>query len=309
MSVVVLTVLALGGCDGDAFGVTWVRHDRYLVVDGGRHVGILLVTGGEVELAAGSRTDGPILLLGGSLAIDGAVASDVLAPGGQLRLGAGARLNGDLGVAGENAPGGVFEAHPDARVAGETTVGLGALPSAVNAGRWHGWGRVLVQALAVAALAAGWARLAPGRLAVVGDAAAGHPAVSASLGALVFVIGLVAVVVMAFTIVLIPLGLVVLALGGVAVAAGWAALGDALLRRWIARAPAGGPLRSWFSTRPAVLAAAGGFAVALGLAIVERLPWVGGALALAVAVTALGAVALTGFGGRRFVPAAAGERA
>lgn len=296
-------LLALGGCEGDALGVTWVRDGRLEVVDGARQPGVLLVTGGDVELAAGSRADGPILLLGGSLAIDGEVGSDVLAPAGRLRLGPGARLAGDLGVGTEpGAPGPALDLHPDAVVAGELRIGLGALPSAVDAGRWGGGGRVLLQALAVALLGAAWARWGRRRLAAMADAAGTHAVVSASLGALTLAIGLVAVVVMAFTIVLIPAALASLALGGFAVASGWAALGYALLGRWSERTAPAGRLRAWLAARPVARAAAGGLGVALLLGVVERLPWVGGALALAVAVTALGAVALTGFGGRRYEP-------
>lgn len=285
-----LLALLLVGCDDALLGVTWVRGDRHVVVDGGRVAGALLVTGGEVLLAPGSRTDGPVLLLGGDLTIDALVMGDVLAPGGALRLGPMAVVRGDLGAGAE------FERHPDALVAGEVTVGLG-LPSGAVERRGGGWWRVVLQALATAALAAAWARWAPRRLGAMADAATRHVPVAASLGVLVFLLGTIAAVIMAFTIVLIPATLLLLVLGVVAVGTGWGAVGFA-----VARALARGPLASW-ADRPVWLAAFGGFDVALILGLVERVPWIGGGVALAVSVTALGAVALTGVGGRPFVHA------
>lgn len=286
----VLVALLLAGCDDALLGITWVRSDHHVVVDGARQAGALLITGGEVLLAPGSRTDGPVLLLGGGLTIDGLVMGDVLAPGGELRLGPWAAIQGDLGA------GAAFERHPDALVEGEVTLGLG-LPAGATRPRGGGGWRVLLQALATAALAAAWARWAPRRLGVMADAAGRHFPVAASLGVLVFLVGSIAAVIMAFTIVLIPATLLVLALGVVAVGTGWAAVGFA-----IARALAGGPLAAW-AERPVWLAAFGGFDVALALGIIERVPWVGGSLALLVSLAAMGAVALTGVGGRPFVHA------
>ncbi|MBW6457364.1 MAG: hypothetical protein K0A98_15895, partial [Trueperaceae bacterium] len=93
-----LLAVLLAGCDDALLGVAWVRADRHVVVDGARQAGALLITGGEVLLAPGSRTDGPVLLLGGQLTIDGLVMGDVLAPGGELRLGPWAVVRGDLGA-------------------------------------------------------------------------------------------------------------------------------------------------------------------------------------------------------------------
>jgi hypothetical protein len=295
--VALATAALLAGCAGvagapgtGAVGITWVRGDTYLVLDGARQVGALVVTGGDVRLSPGSRTDGPVLLLGGTLAIDGLVTGDVLAPGGDLVLGPFAAIHGELGV------GGGFVRHADALVTGEVTTGI-ALPADLTTGRDGGWWRVLWQALVTAAWAVAWARWSPRRLRVVGEAAIRHAPVALSLGALVFVIGLVAAIVMAFTIVLIPASLLLLGVGVLAVGTGVASLGQAL-----ADALARGPLRRW-SAHTVGPTAAGAFAVALLLGLLERVPWVGGAAALAVGATVLGAVALTGLGGRPFVHA------
>lgn len=292
---VALAALLLAGCADDVLGITWVRQERLVVVDGARLGGVLLITGGEVLLAPGSRADGPVLLLGGTLTVDGLVAGDVLAPGGDLTLGPWAIVRGNL------AAGGDFERHPEALIAGDVTIGAG-WPAAADARRGGGWWRVALQALATGAWAAAWARWVPRRMERMADALRWrHLPVSVSLGFLVFVVAVVAAVVMAFTIVLIPASLLLLLLGAVAVGTGWAALGAAL-----AGAAARGPL-PWLRERPVWAAAIGAFDVALVLGLVERVPVVGGSVALAVSVAALGAVALTGFGARRFEPALVGE--
>ncbi len=292
-----LLVASLAGCDGDVVGATWVRDGEFLVVDGAYLRGALVVTGGRAVLAPGSRTEGPVLLSGGTLTVDGLVDGEILAPGGVLSLGPWAVLRGDLGV------GGAFERHPDAVVEGATTTGLGLPASVVDGGGAGagGWPRLLVQALLTALWAAAWARVAPRRLRAIGAATTRHAAVALALGALVFVVGLVLAVLMAFTIVLIPASLLLLAAGLLAVGTGWGALGfvvaEAIDRR------RRGPAVVVSPSRRALVAAVGGLGVGTALGLVERLPVAGGAVALLVSVAVLGAVALTGFGGRAFVRA------
>jgi hypothetical protein len=272
-----------------------VHDGSYVVVDGGRQLGALVVTGGDVRLAPGSRTDGPVLLLGGTLTIDGLVTGDVLAPSGDLVLGPFAALRGALGV------GGGFERHPDALVVGEITTGIG-LPADVAAGGTGGAWRVLVQALAAALWAAAWARWAPRRLRTMGGRPPATPRGAGAGGARVRDR---------------PgrgrdHGVHDRADPGQPAAArrrssrGGHRLGGPGPRRSPSRLERG-PLRGHGHT--VRLAAVGGFAVALALGAIERVPWVGGAVALGVGVTALGAVALTGLGGRPFVHAAEAELA
>ncbi len=300
VALAVVLVASLAGCEGDVVGATWVRDGEFRVVDGAYLRGALVVTGGHAILAPGSRTDGPVLLSGGALTVDGLVDGDVLAPGGVLDLGPWAVVRGDVGV------GGSFERHPDAVVEGELTTGLG-LPNAVTAGGAGGAGgagRLLAQALLTALWAAAWGRLAPRRLRAIGAANTRHAVVALALGALVFVVGLVLAVLMAFTIVLIPASLLLLAAGLVGVGTGWGALGFAIAEAVARRQRPAGALPP--PSRTTLWAAGGGLAVGLALGLIERLPVAGGTVALLVSVTALGAVALTGFGQRPFVPADGG---
>ncbi|MDF1523579.1 MAG: hypothetical protein P1P87_12300, partial [Trueperaceae bacterium] len=141
--------------------------------------------------------------------------------------------------------------------------------------------------------ALGFARWAPRTLDRTAEALARHPVVAASMGALSALVGSVLLVAMVATVVLIPVALV----GGVgfavAIAFGWLAWGT-LIGRALAR-------RGWVP-EGAVAVALGTTAYAAAQALVGAVPWLGGAVALLASVAALGAVVLTGFGVRRFVP-------
>jgi len=114
------------------------------------------------------------------------------------------------------------------------------------------------------------------------------------MGALAGLIGLVLLVAMAFTVVLIPAALIGFVLFGVATVFGWLAfgrlVGRALHRRGV------GP----HGVRAQAVVGAVVFVVALHA--VAAVPWIGAPLSLLASVMALGAVVLTGFGSRRFVP-------
>jgi hypothetical protein len=268
-----------------ALGAAWLRGGDHVVVDGARQVGALVVSGGEVRLAPGSRTDGPVVLLGGALTIDGLVSGDVVATGGALTLGPWAAVHGDV------AAGAAFARHPDALVSGRVRAEEG-WPRALAFLSHSPW-RVPLQAVAAALVAALWARAWPRRLAAMADVAARRPARAALLGA-VAAVGAVALAALAAAAlahlpVRPPVGAVVVAAVVAAaflLTSAWGVVGTAVARR-LGR----GPLRG-LEERTVLLAAIGGFDVALVLGLVERLPWVGGPVV--AAVTAVGVGALLG---------------
>ena len=99
---------------------------------------------------------------------------------------------------------------------------------------------------------------------------------------------------MAFTVVLIPVSLVLALSLVVAGAVGWVAFGTALAAA-VARRGRVSNVRSW-------QAAVGTVAFAGTLAVVATIPVVGPVAALIVSATGFGAVLVTSFGMRRFVP-------
>lgn len=252
--------------------------------------GHLLVVDGRVLLPAEARVSGVVVVLGGALALDGTVVGDVFHLGGDLALGDGARVDGRLVAAG-----GELRVAAGATVVGGVLRDLEAASELVRPVTPVGQrvARLAVQIALLALVALATARWAPRALQRTSEALAHHPVVAVSMGALSALIGLVLFVAMVATVVLIPVALV----GGVgfavAVGFGWLAWGT-LIGRALAR-------RGWVP-RGAVAVAVGTAAFAVAQAIVGVVPWLGGAAALLASAAALGAVVLTGFGVRRFVP-------
>ncbi len=259
--------------------------------------GHVLVVGGRVALPAEARVSGVVVVLGGAFTVDGTVGGDVFHLGGDLELTDGARVIGRLVAAG-----GELRVAPGATVVGGVIRDLEAASELVRPA--PSWGqrftRLAVQVALLALVALAMARWAPRALDRTSEALAHHPVVAVSMGALSALVGLVLLVAMVTTVVLIPVALV----GGVgfalAIGFGWLAWGT-LIGRALER-------RGWVR--------GGGAAVAIGTAayavaqgFVGAVPWIGGALALAASVAALGAVVLTGFGVRRFVPDGGGASA
>jgi hypothetical protein len=143
--------------------------------------------------------------------------------------------------------------------------------------------------------AAATVRFIPHALGRVSRAATRQALVSGSLGLLVAVVAPALIVMMAFTVILVPLALLSLLAAGFVVAYGWIALGTALGNRLASRLhrPAGPSLRAFLGT----------WLFLLLLGVVELIPVAGSLLSLLVAIIALGAVLLTRFGTRTFVPA------
>ncbi|MFN2322478.1 MAG: hypothetical protein ABR510_05915 [Trueperaceae bacterium] len=252
--------------------------------------GHLLVAGGGVALPADARVAGVVVVLGGALALDGTVVGDVFHLGGDLELTSGARVEGRLVAAG-----GELRVAPGATVVGGVIRDLEAASELVRPAPSLGQrlARLAVQIALLAFFALAMARWAPRTLDRTSEALAHHPVVAVAMGALSGLVGLVLLVAMVTTVVLIPVALV----GGVgfavAIGFGWLAWGT-LIGRALQR-------RGWVPGRaPALAIGTAAYAVAQGA--VGAVPWIGGTLALLASVAALGAVVLTGFGVRRFVP-------
>lgn len=291
-----LALLALVACDDGVLELALVVGGALEVHEAAPRDGLLVVLDGELLVARGALLRGTVVVLGGQARIEGGIEGDVIGLAGSVRLGADAHVRGDLAVAS------ALERHPQARVDGTIMEGA-AVPETFSSLLREGpssWRNVLVRASWLALLGLLAARFAPRAVDRLAEAVRYHGLTAGALGTLAFVVGLVLVVVMAFTVVLIPVSLVGLVAGMVALLVGWSAvgiaLGTSLARRW--RGAAGS--RSGWRERLAL--ALGVFVVVLVLGALERVPWVGGLLALGVTAVGLGAVLLTGFGTRRFVP-------
>lgn len=278
-------------------GVAWAQglHRGALLLTGehrlGPTEGHVLVAGGRGVAGADVRIGGVVVIVEGALTIDGDVAGNVFLMGGTLALGDEARVAGRVVVAG-----GELSASPSATVVGGVTRDLELAAEAIRptpAPTQRGV-RFLGQTLLLALTAFVAAALVPRATARTAEAIGRHPVVAVAMGALAGLIGVVLLVAMAFTVVLIPATLIGFALFGVAVVFGWLAFGR-LTGRALQRLGVGPR-----GDRAGAVVGAVAFVVALNA--VAAVPWVGAPLSLVASLVGLGAVVLTGFGSRRFVP-------
>ena len=288
----VLAALALGACQPTgAYSGTLVLEGRHNYDSGRTLEGAFIMLDGRVRLERGARVTGPVFLLGGELEVAGRVDGDVSAIGGVLIVGPTADLGGNLRVGG-----GELDLSPRAEVAGQTLTGAasGARPEDLFPRRSlrEGIVRAVISALLLAKYASLAARFFPRSLDRVARAARSEPLAAAAMGLLAGVVGLTLWVVLAFTLILIPVALIGLLIGFLAIGYGWTALGTVLGRTLAGRARSV-PQRAFWGT----------LVFGLVLNLLALLPYVGGLIALTAAAYSLGAVMLTRFGLREFVPA------
>jgi hypothetical protein len=273
-------------------------------ITGGEHTlsgsipGDLVVLNGKVSLLPGSQVQGSLHLLSGKATLGGEVQGDVSYLGGELILGPDAHIRGDL-----NLGGGAYLPSPTAQIDGEvrsgTGIGLPDLPEQTASSGLERVTRALVSGVLLGGLAVFMRNFAASALQRVGDCIVSHGLVSGSMGLLVGVVGLSLFITIAYTILLIPVTLLGLFVLGAAIVYGWAAMGVLL-----------GSLGLHLLKRqetPRAAAFLGGLGFFLLLEIVSSLPFVGGLIGIGVALVGLGAVFLTRFGLRQFVPASAGD--
>ncbi|WP_255148886.1 polymer-forming cytoskeletal protein [Halorarius halobius] len=268
--VVAALLLAAGsGADVSTMSVVLDGDHSYEVADA------LVVVGGTATVPA-DGTVSSVFVAGGTVRVAGTVTGDVSVLDGRAVLESTAVVGGNLDDFGNGA---VVE--QGATVRGRRTTGV---PEVQRTSNPVGGGLV---ALALAAVAALFARRAPRLPATVGDAARSHPVVCATVGSLATSLLLAVFVAMAFTVVLLPVALLGL-LAGMAVV-GYTAVAYGHL--------VGAGLRPWLpGDRPALAAALGTLLYLGGLAALNAVPVVGGTLALLVTVAGLGATVVTYFG-------------
>jgi hypothetical protein len=253
--------------------------------------GNVSAAGGDV--AVRGTVKGYLQAAGGRVLIDGPVEGDVVASGGQVELGPNARIGGKLQYRTND-----FQRDPAAKVAG--SVEALAVHHAMHGdsspwrrhagGRWIWSGGVMLMAVLLAAAAPG----ASGRMA---EELRTHPGLALLWGLVAFACIPVAAVLLLITIIGIPLAILAfllflaLLLAGQAVTA--ASIADLVLRRY---RPAEASRAAWRA----------GFAilVALALALLVRVPFLGGIVALVAILVGIGVIAAWAF--RSHVPAATG---
>jgi hypothetical protein len=298
-AVIILAItFLLSACQADsassgAISGTLVADGSHSYGDGVNLPGVLVILDGQVNLEEGSRLLGSVFQLGGVLTINGTIEGDVSTIGGQVALGETAQVNGDLRVGG-----GELIRSDKALVRGRVLTGAASGLEPGDIFPQLDWRSELLRSLPgsflLAVLAYLAIRYAPSQVERVMQAGIKHPAVSTAMGLLGGVVGLVLLVVMAFTLILLPVTLLGLVLGFLSIGYGLIGIGLA----------AGRFLDSKFSWKRSSPASAfiGTLAFSLLLNGIALLPYIGDLIVLIALSTALGAVLLTRFGLREFVP-------
>ena len=278
----------------DAYRGMVIVDGEHNFSEGQRVEGTLLLLDGEVVVAEGATISEAVYMIGGRITIAGQVNGDVSVIGGDLHLAPGAVIGGDL-----NIGGGTVERAPSATLRGQVNYGSGIeIPIELERERRPPGDAILqslVSGLLLGVLAWLGARFLPRPIGRVSETTLRYPLVSGSLGLLAAVVGLVLLVMMAFTIILIPITILGLLLVLFIVLYAWIAYGSAL-GHWLAQ-------RLPWSLSPALAAFMGALLFMLATGILELIPVIGPTLSLLVSVTGIGAVLLSRFGTRSFVPA------
>lgn len=286
-------LMALSGCDGGAVSGTFIWEGAHVYGAGDVVQGHLVVLSGEVTVREGARVTGSVYMLGGAVAVGGAVNGDVALVAGDLALGPTAVVGGDLSIGG-----GDVEQSPRATVRGDV---LGGADATVNLDNLFPQPtarqrllRLLPEALVVAALAYLAARFLGRPLARVRRANTNHPIVSGAMGLLIGIVGPSLLVLMAFTVILVPLTLIALLVAGLVVVYAWIGLGAAV-GRWMQ----GILQQDWSPPRSAFV---GTFLFMVVTNLLVFIPIVGGWVGILATAVGIGAAFLTRFGLREFDP-------
>ena len=291
------SILFLAACatDSGAYSGTMILEGRHVYGSGEVLNGIFLVVDGEAVLDRGARVEGPIYVLGGSTTINGQVDQDISVIGGNIRVGPQATIGGDLRVGS-----GELDLSPQAMIKGSVWKGPASdvqmediFPRVPPGERLA---QLLPWALVLAFLAYLSAVYMPRPVARISQAEVKHPVVCTAMGMLVGIVGPVLLVFMAFTVILIPATLIGLLIGVLTVAYGWIGFGTAF-GRWLAR-------RLDLQIEQAGSAFLGTLVFMILIDLISIIPFVGSLVALLAVTIGLGAVMLTRFGLREFVPAA-----
>lgn len=286
--------ISLSACqEGGLYTGNLVLEGEHHIAEGQRLVGVVIMMDGNIVLEQGAQIDGPVYMLDGRLEADGEINGDLALIGGELVLGPNAHIGGNL-----NLGGGKVERSPEATIAGQVVTGIGLQvpdrPTLFRETLREQLPSFLIQAILLAFLAYLAVRWLPRPVNRVAKAIVDHPLVSGAMGLLVGIVALVLLILMAFTIILIPVSLLSGALFILAVVFGWIAFGMAL-GRYLSK-------QLKWDLQPDWKAALGTLLFVFVMNLLSLIPFIEGIIPIVLAVTGLGAVFLTRFGLREFVP-------
>lgn len=287
-----------------------VMGGNYTLESGDTLDGDLVIFGGNAELQEDSTVQGSVLLLGGNADVNGTVQGELALVGGNADLGSSAVIQGNVVSLGGNLQraqgseigGDVISADefsiPFSFPQLRTTRIVGPFdgPNVRFAPVWNVlW--FFFRSLLLAALAILVVMFWPNPTARTASAVVSQPILAGGLGLLTFIVAPILLVVLAITIILSPVSLLAFILLVVACVFGWIAVGlevgDRLAEAF-----------GW-EIHPAASAGLGTLAMSLVVGGIGLVPCVGWLAGFVVVAIGLGAVLLTRFGSREYLPATA----
>ncbi|MCC7360025.1 MAG: hypothetical protein IT317_11140 [Anaerolineales bacterium] len=287
------------GCDNDKR----VMGGSYSLPAGEVLDSNLIVLGGSASIAAGATVQCALVVVGGSADVAGSVAGDVVVFSGDVTLQSTAVIGGELATIG-----GTVNRAEGAVVTGGESQGLNfgdgqRWPTVVTNSPfygliaiWEGVFQTFIAALVMGLLALLVIVFWPEQTNRVAAAITNAPAATGGLGLLTLVAVPVLLVLVTITICLIPVALVAAVIFAAAIILGWIALGQIV----------GARLAAALSLRqlsPAAAAALGTGALWVATSAVGQLPCIGWVAWVVLSAAGLGAVTLTRFGTRPYLPA------
>jgi hypothetical protein len=292
---IILPGLILTACGPEGFyQATLITKGSHTLAP--KTAGDVFVFGGMITLERDAILNGSVHMFSGKLQLEGEINGDVSLLGGELNLGSLSQINGDL-----NHGGGDLSGFNRAAIAGQYNTGTGIqIPSVPEDGRQslaEHIGRWLINAVIMGLFALVLMRYLPKQMNHVIEASLSHTVICTAMGALVSVVGVSLLVLLAYTILLIPVALLGLGLLGISIVYGWASYGIAL-GRFAARYFDNQVHTGWLTFVSV-------FIFMLFLNLLTAIPIIGGILGILISIGGLGAVFLTRFGMRRFIPESA----
>lgn len=256
------------------------------IAGGDVQIGAMTQVAGNVSVAGGQvtidgRIHGALHAGGGSVLINGPIDGDVVSTAGSIELGPNARIGGRLRYASRDA----LRQHPEAQVLGGVEVMRfeSHAPGEWPRQRAFGGGWLWTAGLVVLAVALSLALPQPVRR--VAETWRSRPAMSLLLGFVALVCVPVAALILLVTVIGIPLALLTLLLYLALLLVGYIASGIGV-GHWALQHFS--PARSSLPTWSAAAAACGMLAIAL----LGRLPWLGGLIVFLALLAGIGALTL-----------------
>ncbi len=266
--------------------------------------GDLVIFGGVVSLEENSIVEGDVVLIGGTLTVKGEITKNLVAIGGVVNLSETAIVIGDL-----VAPASAFNKEVGAQIYGQVITETDALEITfpdfkfVNSPVFS-FGRspaasilwLLIQSATVSVLAMVIVLIFPTQAKRTNRAVVSNPALSGGLGCLSMIVSVPVILILIILIITIPAALLVILVLLLTLFFGWLTvglevgkrIGDAFDREW----------------SPVIQVGVGAFSMALIINGIQFAVWdcISSLIVIAILSIGLGAVLLTRFGSRDYVP-------